>query len=221
MEFLKGDVRENVKKALQSLGGPVKMVAFTQEVNCETCGAAETLLREVADLSDKIELIIHNPQLEPEVARKYGVDKVPAVVLEGPAGARVRFFGIPAGYEFASLLAAIRDTAAGKTDLSAAVQEKFDDLPGPIHIQVFVTPTCPHCPGAVRTGHKLAVDHSNVTADMVETQEFPELADRYGVHGVPKIVINEREAFVGALPEADFAEAVAEAARRTTVEAKA
>jgi len=52
--------------------------------------------------------------------------------------------------------------------------------------------------------HQMAVESENVTADVIEATEFPGLARRYGVRGVPKIVINDSVEFVGALPEADY-----------------
>ena len=50
----------------------------------------------------------------------------------------------------------------------------------------------------------MAVESDRVTADVIEAMEFPDLARRYGVRGVPKIVINDRAEFIGALPEAEY-----------------
>jgi predicted DsbA family dithiol-disulfide isomerase len=50
----------------------------------------------------------------------------------------------------------------------------------------------------------MAVESEHVTADVIEAQEFPDLARRYGVRGVPKIIINETTEFVGALPESQY-----------------
>jgi len=50
-----------------------------------------------------------------------------------------------------------------------------------------------------------------VTADVIEAMEFPDLARRYGVRGVPKIVINDSAEFVGALPEADYVDQIRKA----------
>jgi predicted DsbA family dithiol-disulfide isomerase len=47
-----------------------------------------------------------------------------------------------------------------------------------------------------------------VRSTAVEAQEFPDLARRYQVSAVPKIVLNERVEFMGAVPEAVFLEAV-------------
>jgi glutaredoxin len=70
-----------------------------------------------------------------------------------------------------------------------------------VHFQVFVTPTCPYCPQAVRLAHKLAIESDLIRADMVEAIEFPQLSNKYHVHGVPRTVINETVHQEGAAPE--------------------
>ncbi len=64
----------------------------------------------------------------------------------------------------------------------------------------------------MRLAHQLALESEQITADMVEAAEFPDLVQRYGIRAVPHIVINGRTAFVGALPEAEFVSRVLEAA---------
>jgi len=54
----------------------------------------------------------------------------------------------------------------------------------------------------------MALASPRVRSTAVEAQEFPELAQRYEVSAVPKIVLNERVEFMGAVPEQMFLEAV-------------
>jgi len=58
----------------------------------------------------------------------------------------------------------------------------------------------------------LAVASPRVSADIVEASEFPEMAERYNVYAVPKVVVNETTEFVGAQPEPQFVGYVAQAA---------
>ena len=53
----------------------------------------------------------------------------------------------------------------------------------------------------MRLAHKLAVASDYVRADMVEAMEFPHLAIRYNVRGVPRIVVNETIQIEGTVPE--------------------
>ena len=54
----------------------------------------------------------------------------------------------------------------------------------------------------------MAVENEHVTADVVEIQEFPDLARRYNVTGVPKIVLNDQMELLGAQPESTLLAAV-------------
>jgi protein-disulfide isomerase len=94
------------------------------------------------------------------------------------------------------------------TNLSEKTKAILADVKSPVHIQVFVTLTCPHCPVAAVTAHKLAVESDMIKADVIESSEFPTLAQKYSVIGVPKIIINEKTEFVGAFSEDLFAEHV-------------
>jgi predicted DsbA family dithiol-disulfide isomerase len=63
-----------------------------------------------------------------------------------------------------------------------------------------------------RLAHQLAIENSLVTADSIEVSEFPDLAQRYNVMGVPRTIINERVFIDGAVPESQFMARVLEAA---------
>ena len=119
-----------------------------------------------------------------------------------PADHGIKLYGVPAGYEFSTFIEDLRMLGAGQVTLSAETREALGRLTQPVHLQVFVTPTCPYCPRAVVLAHKLAMASPLVTADMVEATEFPHLANRYRVHGVPRTVINETIHVEGAVPEA-------------------
>ncbi len=49
--------------------------------------------------------------------------------------------------------------------------------------------------------HRLAIASDRIRADMVEAIEFPHLANKYQVYGVPLTVINETIRVEGAVPE--------------------
>ena len=63
----------------------------------------------------------------------------------------------------------------------------------------------------MRLAQHMAIASERVTATAIEATEFPDMAQAYQVSGVPKIVINDRVEFMGALPESQFLEAVLQA----------
>lgn len=208
MAMLNDQVREQVKRELAVLKNPVKLVNFTQEIECEYCRETRSLVEEVASLSNKVSAEVYNLVLDKEKAAQYKIDKIPAIAVVGEKDYGIRFFGIPAGYEFTSLIEAIKTVGNGDSGLSDAAKKQLATLTQPVHIQVFVTVTCPYCPAAVRLAHKMAFESDLVTADMVESMEFPHLANKYDVFSVPKVVINETRSFEGALPEMEFVKRV-------------
>jgi glutaredoxin-like protein len=149
MSLLDDRVRKQVQAALAGLERPVRMVMFTQgdggALECEYCSDTRELTQEVASLSDKISVDVKDFQGDEALAKTYGVDKIPAIVLlaDGtePASPRIRFFGIPAGYEFSTLLEDLRMVSSGAHGLSSETLAAIATLKEPVHIQVFVTPT--------------------------------------------------------------------------------
>jgi glutaredoxin-like protein len=216
MAILSERDRRKLQEIFRSrLVNPVRLVLFTQEQRlvwtpwnqpCQFCKETEQLVKELSEISPLIEAEVHDFERESELAEQYGVDKVPAIIVtDGNGRGNIRFFGIPAGLEFTTLIEDILMVSQGRTNLSDDVRAKIKAIDKPVHIQVFVTPTCPYCPRAVLTAHQFAMENPNIIADMVEATEFPELAERYGVFAVPKVVINNAVSFEGALPEHLFA----------------
>ncbi|MDQ7028315.1 MAG: thioredoxin family protein [Ardenticatenia bacterium] len=194
---------------------PVRLVLFTRESDCQFCRETRQIVEELTSLSDNVQTEIFDLQADAEHAQALGVDKAPAIVLlradNEPSDYGIRYYGIPSGYEFSSLVEDILMIGRGDSGLQAATREALADLKVPVHIQVFVTPTCPYCPRAVHMAHQMAFESPLVHADMVEAMEFPDLAVKYDVMGVPRIVINEETHVEGAVPEPVMLQAVLEA----------
>jgi len=208
MEIIKAEQREQLKERFEELHGDVKLIVFTQENECQYCKETRQLMEDVAALSDKIAVEVYDFVADKDKVEEYMIDKIPATVIEGEKDYGIRFYGIPAGYEFVSLIGGIELAAKGESGLSEETKTALGQLKDSTHIQVFITLTCPYCPGAVEMAHKLAIESELVTADMVESAEFPHLTQKYNVMAVPKVVVNEDTQFEGALPERDFVENV-------------
>ena len=205
----------------RELAGPVTLDLFIEPKSavvvlgrpeCERCEETRALLEDVASLSDRITLTVHDVRAESDLARDTGVSRVPTLVLRGAARGVVRYLGIPAGLEFGTLLEDLAAVSRGTTTLTQESRTKLASLTKPVHVQVFVTPTCPYCPKVASLAHQAAVESGHVTADVVEISEFPDLAAQYQVRGVPKIVMNDTVELVGAQPEAAFVDAMLRAA---------
>jgi glutaredoxin-like protein len=125
----------------EELVNPVRLVNFTQALECEFCAETRQLAEEVAALSDKIELEVYNFAIDKDKVTEYDVDKIPAIAVVGEKDYGIRYYGIPSGYEFSSLIEDIVDVSKGEVELLPATTEALAGIAQPLHFQVFVTPT--------------------------------------------------------------------------------
>jgi alkyl hydroperoxide reductase subunit AhpF len=134
------------------LQDPVTIELFTEKKSmlyipgrreCEYCAETEELLSEVAGLSDKVTLVVNDMKASPDTAVAEGIaeDMLPAFLLKGAGRGKLRFFGIPAGYEFSSLVQDVVDASTGVTQLTQGTKDELARLENDVHIRVFVTPT--------------------------------------------------------------------------------
>jgi len=132
-----------IRTEFEKLAGPVKLVVFSQELEAaELCRQNEELVRDVAALApDTITVEVLNPAIDRERATAYGIERVPAIVVEGARDYGIRFLGIPAGYEFANLIDSIIVASSGTAGLTEETQRALADLGSDVDIKVFSTPT--------------------------------------------------------------------------------
>ncbi len=139
--LIRDEDASEIRERLRAMVNPVKLVHFTQELNLEYGLEARQLIEEIAGFSDKLSAEVYNFLLDKEKVAEYGIDKVPATVVRNGKDLGIRFYGIPAGYEFATLLDAIVSVSTGNSELSEESKKKIAEITRPLHLEVFVTPT--------------------------------------------------------------------------------
>ncbi len=224
--LLDDSIKKQVQEVFGQLPNPVEILFFgsSDKERCPYCADTQQLLEEVSALSDSLHLQVFDIEKDAALAQQYKVDGVPAFVLAGRDGEqiidyRIRYKGIPAGHEFSSLINDLVLVSRRESNLSEETREFLHALDQPVHLQVFVTPTCPYCPRAVVLAHQFAMESPLVEAEMVEAMEFPELADRFAVSGVPQTTINMGAGtLVGAAPEQNLVEEIRAALERSVVQ---
>jgi glutaredoxin-like protein len=200
MALLNDEILKNVTEMLGSISGNVKLAVFTDDQNCEYCGEIVQLVTEVAATSDRVTVEQYEIHKDADQAQALGLKRAPVIAILGEKDYGLRFYGIPSGYEFSTLLHSIQAASEGTTELDSQARNYLSDLSKPVNFQVFVTPTCPYCPRAAVLAMQMAVESDLVNADVVESAEFPDLANKYNVMGVPLNVINDTERVEGAAP---------------------
>lgn len=213
MALIDDATRTQLRERLSgSLVGAVELRLYRRPagVGCATCDVTEELMRELADAApEQISLTVvdMSDSSDPSI-------EVPTVTVSAPGmDPRITFQGLPAGYEFATLIDAIERVSLGTGDLAPELADMLAGLDQEVEVMVFVTPTCPYCPGAASMANRMALASSKVRSLVVEANEFDALSQSFDVQGVPRTVVNRAGAFVGALPEKRFVESVLHLAR--------
>ena len=147
MSLLSPADQDKLRESFDLMTSPVRVLFFTQTLDCEPCVETRRILDELPPLSDKIAIEEVNFILEKDKAAQYGIDRVPALALlaQDAAGnardTRIRFLGTPAGYEFVSLVQALMLAGGHASSLTPENRARVDAVTTPTTIQVFSTPT--------------------------------------------------------------------------------
>ncbi len=200
MALLNEEIVQNVKDMLAEMTNPVTLTVFTDDEHCDYCSEIVQLVNEVAATSDKVSVEHYEFHRDAQRANALKIERAPAIAIVGERDYGLRFFGIPSGYEFSTLLHAILKASHGRSELDDSTKAYLANLKTPIDYQVFVTPTCPYCPRSAVLAMDMAVESPLISANVVESAEFPDLANSFSVMGVPLTVINGKERVEGAAP---------------------
>ena len=196
------DIRKQLQEILAQMQDKVRLILFTQEIECPYCKEAHQFAREITALSDRLSLSVYRLIDDKAMAERYRVDKAPAFLLldKDDQDMRVRFFGIPGGFEINSFLFSILTASGRRENIPQEIRDRIDRIDKDTLLQVFVSLTCPNCPDAVLAANLLAMINPKIRSESIESGMFVHLAIRHNVSGVPKTVVNGNTEWVGALP---------------------
>ena len=209
---LKRDFRKHLKS-------DVSLRLYTQRPSpiaipgrdCRYCPQTQQLLKELAELSPKLKLETVDFYAEPEQTKKEAIPRIPAIVLGPESGGRARFYGLPLGYQLPVFIDSIKAVSRGATRLPVNTRKQLRRVNRPVHLQVFVTPGNEVSSGMALLAHAMAVESKYVIASVIEAEEFPELARKYGVRQVPLTIINEFATVTGMVSHDELLEKVLQA----------
>ena len=203
--------KEAVGKILEPVKRETKILFFrSDEPSCQYCDVIEELLEDIHAVNPNVVYEVHDAK--GKEAKKYGVEHGPTLIFADKPN--IWYMGIPSGHEFRAFLDDIVAVGTGSIDINVSAARKIAKVDEPLEILVFVTPTCPYCPMAVRVAHSFAFVNPKVKAVMVESIEYSDLANKYRVSAVPKNVIRDPETgntlleWEGAVPEEVYADYV-------------
>ena len=183
--------KTEIKKMLANMDGKVDILLFTSESGCFSCSKTETLMKEFDQLSDKISLKVYDTEKNKDLAIKYNIELVPAIVVIGKEDYGIKHYGFPGGKEFNPLIEAVIDSSREKPNASEEIAKKISTIKGPVEVKIFVTPTCPYCPDMVRVANAYAIVSDKISTVTIMSNEFEEYSQKYKITAVPTTIIND------------------------------
>jgi glutaredoxin-like protein len=174
------------------------------------------LLTGLAGLSHKLHLEVYNFTADHAAANAYHIDKVPGFLLIGEKDYGIRYYGMPSDFEFRMLLEDIVHVSSGQSDLSSESVEKLRQVRMPVSLEIITVKACFLSTEAVHIAHRMAIESDLVTVDLVNAEDFPEVAKRYRILASPTVVVNGSYSFYGARQESDFVKEVFKGIREET-----
>lgn len=199
MSILSDKDRSYLQSVLKDLETPVKLTVFTNREgcgrSCRFCQETVQIMEELIGFSSKILAFfcdlghLRDPIKEPLVYR------TPCLILGNEIGVKVSFYGVPIGNHLMTLILSMRDLSKGSSGISDELKVPLLEIQGPTILRIFVTPACQFCPAAVRRAVQMAMENRNLQLEVIDAIQFPELASRFSVSKVPKIIVEHMEEY--------------------------
>lgn len=202
---------DQMQNALQGMKNPVRLILFTRDVACETCPAALELARAIKARAPKVALKVYDLVMDRDKAEQYGVQRVPAIVLQGVNDRSVRFSGLPEEVFLRIVLKTLLSISEGKVWFPDEILSTLSHLEKDVPIQVFVETGCPQCRPVAETAIGLALQSDLVSTDIVMANDFPDLIRKHSIKKLPRTVIGANLNMDGHVTESAFLEMIFEA----------
>jgi alkyl hydroperoxide reductase subunit AhpF len=142
MALIRDDVAAQLQTVFERLVNPVRLAVFSQAMADPESEQVRRLAEELAALDERLSAEPVNFVLDRERVEQLGIVRTPAIaVLADSKDHGIRFYGMPSGYAFGTLVDAILDVSSGDSGLSAPTRAALAKVDKPVHVQVFSTPT--------------------------------------------------------------------------------
>lgn len=186
---------------------------------CPSCPQVLQMLEELTELSPKLHLETYDFYNQIDEVEKYGIERVPSLVLGDNHEGRLKYYGMPSGNQLSTIISTMISLSRHIAPLSMETRKRLRKLSTPVVIQIFVTPSCEYSPELVRLSYGIAQQCKYITTNVIEVEEFPYLGQQYSVRNVPKTIMGDISPltglpvieFVGPASESDFVSRIMEA----------
>jgi alkyl hydroperoxide reductase subunit AhpF len=200
----------NVGEARTDAGGEVTLLIFSDgsSISSQLVGFAKYFAQAHPNVKVDVQDWMGGKN---ERMKSLHIEYAPCMVLTKGDFSRIRYYGVPDGYEIAPLSDAIAELSASNPKLSPSSLSALTNVRRRANIKVFILTTCTFCPIVARHAMRAAIASKTITSEIIDSSVFTDLSQKHLVQGVPKVVLNDITDMTGAVNETTFIEKLRDA----------
>lgn len=202
---------EIIKTSTSRLDKPVRLVLFTSDTGCSACPEMTGLARAIKAYFDKIALESYDLVMDRDKSQQYGIERVPAIVLQGGEGETTTFYGLIEDVFLKILVDTIQSLSNTKVWFPEDVRRVLKHLDHDVRIRVFVESDCPLCRPVAETAIGLALESRYISAEIIVADNYPELIKKHKIKKLPMTIFGENLKMEGHVTESEFLEMIFDA----------
>jgi glutaredoxin-like protein len=209
MARLTPDEKAFMNRELEKIQGKLKINVHLPSGKCESCEDLKGIMEELVENRENIGISMIEEDSAEDGGFDYILDRLPAVVvLDGDGNDHgMVFYGNPSSNLFRAFIWQLLNVSGLGQELDEDTIAKIKEL-GKVELQVLVTPSTPKCAETIKAAQSFALASSDVRTSVIELIEFPEIAERYEVLGLPKTIVNEELKFTGTYDAGELLEII-------------
>src|SRR3990172_6711447 len=202
---------EVIKAYSNRLNKPVRLVLFTSDRGCAACPEMTGLARAIKAHFDKLALEPYDLVMDRDKSNQYGIERVPAIVLQGGDGEVATFYGLVEDVLLTLFLDTIQSLSNTKVWFPEDVRRVLRHLDHDVGIRVFVDSKCPRCRLVAETAIGRSPGRRFVATDIIGADNFPEVVKKHSLGKLPMTIFGENLQMEGHVTESEFLEMIFDA----------
>lgn len=179
--MLSQDIKNALKGYFKDLSNTVTLVLQTGQHSKRE--ELKDMLSQIAQLSDKIELVERDTQSKLRSPVTFSIEANGKVT-------GIQFSGVPGGHEFNSFVLAILQAGGSKLKLDEGIQSMVKKVKKKLDFQIYISLSCHACPDVVQAMNQFALLNDNIGAEMIDGAVYPDLVEQNNIQGVPTVFLN-------------------------------
>ncbi|MFX1275358.1 MAG: thioredoxin family protein [Promethearchaeota archaeon] len=208
---------ENIKRGMEKLKDDITIKLFTDYKNgedgnklrkCMACEGIFNLLQTLSELSNnKLKIEEISTEENQDIAEKYNVVRIPTILfMDKNEKEVIRYTANPTGPELAPFIETLQYFSGVNSYYRDVIASSLKKIEKSI-IKLFITLTCPYCPGIVPLLNLVALlSKGKIKVEIIDINMNPDIALKYNVQGVPHTLINEKDQISGMVTLQDILE---------------